>query len=94
MFKYNIYIYIYIYHVCDIYISDIYIYIIHTCTHTDIYIYICIYYLYIYYTYIYIIHHIYETSDLKEKINNWVLQFLENETKTFLDLQNIFYLLR
>ena len=27
----------------------------------------------------------------KGKINNWALQFLKNETKTFLDLQNIFY---
>ena len=77
-----------------IFIYLIYIYILYIHVHTQIYIYICIYYLYIYYTYIYIIHHIYETSDLKEKINNWVLQFLENETKTFLDLQNIFYLLR
>ena len=75
MFKYNIYIYIYTYHVYDIYIYDI-----------------CIYY--IYYTYIHIIHHIYKTSDPNEKINNWVLQFLENETKTFLDFQKIFYLRR
>ena len=43
---------------------------------------------------IYIIHHIYKRSDPNEKINNWVLQFLENETKTFLDFQNMFYLRR
>ena len=28
----------------------------------------------------------------KEKINNWIIQFLKNETKTFLFLQKIFTL--
>ena len=27
----------------------------------------------------------------KEKINNWIIQFLKNETKTFLFWQKIFY---
>ena len=27
----------------------------------------------------------------KEKINNWIIQFLKNEPKTFLVLQKIFY---
>ena len=27
----------------------------------------------------------------KEKINNWIIQFLKNEIKTFLVLQKIFY---
>ena len=42
---------------------------------------------------VYIIHHIYKHLIQKEKINNWLLQFLKNERKTFLVLQNIFYLL-
>ena len=72
-------IYIYIY-ICmyDIYTYHIYLY---TCTYIYIYIYI--------YS-IYIKHHIiYKHRIQKEKMNNWVLQFLENETKKNLVLQNI-----
>ena len=58
----------------DIYTYHIYVY---TCT-----------YIYIYS--IYIKHHIiYKHRIQKEKMNNWVLQFLENERKKNLVLQNI-----
>ena len=58
----------------------------------NIYIYICIYYIYTFkhinniyiLSYIHIIHHIYQHLIQKENMNNWLLQFLKNETKKFL----------
>ena len=75
--EYHMYIYIYIY----LYVWYLYI------SHISIYMYI---YIYIYIYSIYIKHHIiYKHRIQKEKMNNWVLQFLENETKKNLVLQNI-----
>ena len=54
----------------------IYIHIIYTHVYTHIILYI--------YIYIYILLHIYKHLIQKRKKNNWFLQFLKNETRTFL----------
>ena len=56
----------------------IYIHIIYTHVYTHIILYIYIY------IYIYILLHIYKHLIQKRKKNNWFLQFLKNETRTFL----------